>query len=143
MKSQISIIRKLNIQPSWSELLLSDRGGNREKRLTVEKYVQMAIHYAPESILLEAVSFDAKVENDELPIELVTKYPPRYPREIIELEWNYVTREWINQFITNLEKEQGRKISRQQQLNALSNIRKAIALYVIENYDDEYDDRDE
>ncbi|MEN9520788.1 MAG: hypothetical protein RLZZ381_3376 [Cyanobacteriota bacterium] len=138
MKSQISIIRKLNIQPSWSELLLSDSSGNRKKRLTVDKYVELAIHYVPKSMLLEAVSFDAKVENYEVPVELAAKYPPQYPREIIELEWNDVTEKWINQFITNL--EQGQKITRQQRSNALNNIRKAIALYVIENYDDEDED---
>jgi hypothetical protein len=137
MKSQISIIKKLNREPSWETLLLSYSGKNRLSSLTTEKYVEMAIHYVPKSILSEAVSFSLEVNgfDYEVPTELLAKYPPRYPREIIELEWNSRTNQWINQFIKNF--EQSRYLSRKQRLNALDNIRKAIALYVILNSADE------
>lgn len=140
MKSQISLIKKLNREPSWETLLLEYNGANPLKPLTSGEYVEMAIHYAPKPILLEAVRFSNEVNglDYEIPIELAAKYPPKYPREIIELEWNSITDKWIKQFIKNL--ETGRKLSRQQRLNALDNIRKAIVVYVVMNNVDEDED---
>ena len=146
MKSQIGEIKKLSKQPSWEKLLIDYSGRNPEKRLTMEKYLELAVHYVPSSILEEAVSFSNSMgEYDyEIPRELSKKYPPKYPREIIELEWNSTTHSWIMEFVHQL--DLSRELSRLQLKNALDNIRKAIALYVLNNYpeeDEEYEEDEE
>ena len=125
-------------QPNWSKLLIDCNPQEHPSHFTMERWKKLATHFVPKDILEKAVEFSLGVENYAIPSELRKKYPSKYPREIIELEWNPTTQKWIAEFINNLDST--KKLNDSQLKNALGNIRKAIALFVIDSDEDEDED---
>ncbi len=128
-------------KPNYLKILIDYNPREYPKYYTTEIWRELATRFVPQEILDCAVDFSRGVMSYTPPPEILQKFPPKYPSGLIELEWNSITKEWIIEFVMDLDKSQS--LTNLQTENAFENIKKAITFYVDESWDeDTWDDED-
>lgn len=126
-------------KPNYLKILIDYSHREYPKYYKREIWIDLATHFVPQEILDCAVSFSRNMMGYTPPLELQERFPPNYPNSLIEIEWNSVIKEWIIEFMMDLEKSQS--LTDSQGTNVYENLKKAIALYVqkFRGDDDNYD----
>ena len=126
--------RKL-LNPNYGKLdyikiFMNSVSTESNSRINPDVLFQFALLFVPENILHDFVEFQFLIQNEDIPREIVEKFPSHYKwkfREFLELDWHESTTNWINHFIAHFDRQES--LSEKQKLCVKINLEKAIIVY--------------
>jgi len=128
--------RKL-LNPNYGKLdyikiFMNSVSTESSSRINSDVLFQFALLFVPEDILHDFVEFQFLTQNEDIPREIVKKFPSHYEwkhREFLELDWHKSTTNWIDRFIAHFDRQEN--LSEKQKRCVKINIEKAFIVYSI------------